>query len=581
MTLLRQDLITAEIIRNYLETVSQELSATVENTALSPIFTLNHDYSCGVFYTDGGEIRLLARDMAVPVHIFASLDSVRIVFERFGDDIAEGDVFLVTDPYLGGTHCPDWTIIKPVLLADDVAFLPCVRGHVNDVGGPFPGNYNVNAREVWQEGFRIPPIRLVERGTPVRDLWEVVLANTRLPSEVRGDLMAMVGACRVGERRIRELVAKYGVDTLRRSVDYVVDYSETRLRAEISRWPDGVYRHTELVDHDFAGHRDIPVQIELTVAGDALAIDFAGTSPQVPGFINSPRGNTLSQVFTAITALCPDVPINTGFFRPVSVSLPAGSLVNPESPAPVGNCTLCPGTTIIDAVMKAFEQVVPDLVGTAAVDMNSARSFGVDSRTGRYWVGSDISSTAMSAGAAKGTDGWGAWAATFCALRLPPLEMYELSYPYAYLLDEYACDTAAPGQWRGAPAIRYRRRHTDEMRCTIYNAGHRNSLVGYVGGHRGAGNHWVIREGEPDELTVTESCYAEVLPAGSLLFAQSGAGGGWGDPVDRDPQLVLDDWLDELVSLAGARRDYGVVIDPVARAVDAEATREERRRRRD
>lgn len=403
-----------------------------------------------------------------------------------------------------------------------------------------------------------------------------MLANTRLPEQVRGDLMAMVGACRVGERRLADLAAKYGVPALRRSVRYVLNYSETRLRTRVREWQDGTYSHTEWVDHDFAGNRDIPISVALTVDGDALSVDFAGSSPAVPGFINSPRGNTLSQVFTALTAVCPDIPINTGFFAPVSIDLPPGSIVDAHSPSPVGNCTLSPGTTIIDAMMKAFEQVVPKLVGSAACDMNSARCFGVSSRTGRYWVGSDLAATAMSAGGARGTDGWGAWAATFCALRLPPLEMFELQFPWEYLLDEYACDTAAPGQWRGAPAIHYRRRHVDEMRCTIYNTGHRHSLAGYAGGARGAGNYWVIREGDSDELTVTESCYVESLPRGSILFAQSGAGGGWGDPAARDPDAVLDDWLDELVSIEGALRDYAVVIDPTARTVDRDATAIER-----
>jgi N-methylhydantoinase B len=211
--------------------------------------------------------------------------------------------------------------------------------------------------------------------------------------------------------------------------------------------------------------------------------------------------------------------------------------------------------------------------------VNGARVFGVDAATGRYWVGSDLGATAMSAGGARGTDGWGAWAATFCALRLPPLEMFEVYYPYRYMISEYARDTAAPGQWRGAPAMHYRRRHTDRMRCTIYNASYRHPLAGYAGGHRGAGNYWVIREGAPDELLVTESCYAEPLPEGSLLFAQSGGGGGWGDPLDRAPEAVLDDWLDDLVSLESARRDYGVVIDAGREAVDAPATRAERARR--
>jgi N-methylhydantoinase B len=571
-----RDVFTAEIIRNSLETVCQELSTTVENTALSPIFTLNHDYSCGVFSSIDGQVALLARDMAVPVHIFASLDSVQTMLSVFGDDVHPDDVFLVTDPYMGGTHCPDWTVIKPYFADDHTIFMPCVRGHVNDVGGPFPGNYNPNAREVWQEGFRIPPIRIVERGQPVEDVWMTLMANTRLPEEVRGDLMAMVAACRVGERRVSAMATKYGTEALRASAAYILQYSEARLRARIADWPDGVHSHTEYIDHDFAGHRDIPIRVTLTVAGDSLTVDFAGSSPAVDGFINSPRGNTLSQVFTALTAVCPDIPVNSGFFTPIQCNLPAGSIVDARSPSPVGHCTLCPGTTIIDAVMKTLEGVAPEHVGSAACDMNSVRCFGVSATTGRYWVGSDLTATAMSAGGAHGTDGWGAWAATFCALRVPPLEMFELQFPWTYLLDEYAIDTAAPGRFRGAPAIHYRRRHTDEMHATIYNTGYRHPLVGYAGGRPGAGNRWVIREGRDDELVVTESCYVELLPAGSTLFSQSGGGGGWGDPLARDPEAVLDDWLDEIVSTDGARRDYGVVIDTRSRAVDERATARER-----
>lgn len=567
------DPITTEIIRNYLEIVSQEMSVTVERTAISPIFTLTHDYSCGVFSWDGREVSLLARDLAVPVHIFAALDSVATMFERFGDGVADGDVYLVTDPYLGGSHCPDWTIIKPLLVdGGRTAFLPSVRGHVIDVGGPVPGNYNPDAREVWHEGFRIPPLRIVERGEPVDDLWEVILANTRLAEAVRGDLKAMVGACTVGERRIAALLDRYGVAALIDGIGYILNHSETQLRQQIASWRDGTYEHTEYIDHDFAGNADVPVRVAVTVRGDGLRLDFKGTSPQVNGFINSPRGNTLSQVFTAISPLCPEIPINSGFFRPVEVHLPEGSLINPRAPAPVGHCTLCPGTTVIDAIMKAFEPLVPERVATASCDMHSARCFGVNSRTGKYWVAPDMSATPMSAGGAFGTDGWGAWAATFCALKMPPQEMYEAEYPYLYLLSEYATDTAAPGRWRGAPAYHYRRRNTDEMRCSVYNSGYTHPLTGYAGGHEGAGNYWVLRENSPDEIRVTTSCYMEALPAGSTVFHQSGAGGGWGHPLDRDPDLVLADWLDELVSFDGARRDYGVVIDAEKQRVDARAT---------
>jgi len=574
------DIITAEIVRNYLETVCKEMSSTVENTAMSPIFTLNHDYSCGVFYLGQTGVELVARDAAVPVHIFAALDSAKMVFEYFGEDIHPGDVFLVTDPYMGGTHCPDWTVIKPMFFGDGVSFLPCVRGHVNDVGGPVPGNYNVDARDVWQEGFRITPIRLIDQGEPNVELWELLMANTRLPDDVRGDLWAMVGACIIAERRIEELSTRYGEPALRSSVDYVLNHSETQFRSVIESWPDGVYTATEYVDHDYAGSHDIPVNVAVTVEGSSLTVDFTGTSPQAPGFINSPRGNTMSQIFTALEAMVPDIPVNSGQFKPVTAILPQDSLVNPSSPAPVGHCTLMPGTTLIDAVMRCMEQIAPTLVGTAVCDWNSARSFGVRDGSGKYWIHSDPFGTPMSAGGAHGVDGWGAWSATFAALRLPPLEETEMQYPYLYELAEYATDTAAPGQWRGAPAFHYRRVNTEGMRTTIYNGSYRNRVAGYVGGHRAAGNYFVLNEQTADETKVTDQCFAVPLAAGSRLFAQSSAGGGWGSPLDRDPQAVLDDCLDELVSVGAAANLYGVVIDPGSWTVDVERTDELRRQLR-
>ena len=570
--------ITAEIIRNYLETVSREISATIENTAMSPIFTLTHDYSCGVCYNTGDEIQLVARDLAVPTHIFSTVESVRTILERYGSDVAAGDVFLVCDPYMGGTHIPDWTVIRPVFIGARPAFFTIVRGHINDAGGPMPGNYNAEARDMWQEGFRIPPLRIVRAEEPVADLWRVILANTRTPQEVTGDLKAMIGACGTGERRVMELMARYGAPTVEASVVDILRHSEVQVREQIARWPDGVYRHVEYVDHDYAGNRDLPIAVTVTIAGDSLTVDFTGSSGEAAGYVNSPPCNSMAQVFIALTAMCPEIPVNSGFFRPIRVVLPERSIVNPRPPAPVGHCTLVPATTITDAVMKALEQAAPELVGTASCDMAGNRCFGVDSRSGRYWISSDMAGSPMSAGGAFGTDGWGAWAATFSSLRIPPLEVFEMQFPWRYELAEYAIDTAAPGRWRGAPAHHYRRLNLDPMRANVYNSGYRNSLAGYAGGKRGAGNYWILREGAADEMRATECSFAELLPAGSRVFSQSGGGGGWGDPMERDPAAVLEDWLDELVSLEGARRDYGVVIDAPSCSVDLAATEALRRR---
>ena len=224
-----------------------------------------------------------------------------------------------------------------------------------------------------------------------------------------------------------------------------------RLRAEIAKWPDGTYHGEALLDHDFAGGGPVKVTTSVTVTGSDVVIDFAGSDPQVPGFVNSVATNTYSNIYTALVALFPDLPVNSGYFRPFTINLPGHSVVNCGPLAPVGYSTVCIGSDICETVMKAFEDICPDLVGAADIDICNVRVFGTNSKTGRFFVGSDINATPMSAGGAKGVDGWGGNAAPFCALRLPSLEMFDQQYPYRYIQVEYASDTAAPGEFRGAP----------------------------------------------------------------------------------------------------------------------------------
>jgi N-methylhydantoinase B len=580
MSLSKSDRITAEIVRNYLESVCGEMSMVVENTSISPIFSETHDYSTGIFFAENKSISLVARAQSVPVHIFAALTSVETVLDIYDDDVNEGDLFFASDPYYGGSHIPDWTIVNPVFVDGRPVFFTSVRGHVNDVGGCAPGGYNTIAREIWQEGFRVPPVKLRDRGELVEDIWNLIVSNTRTKDDIAGDLNAMVGGCVIAARRLEELVSKYGADTVTRSVEYVLDYSENRLRAEISKWPDGTYHGESILDHDYAGGGEVPVKAAVTITDSDLHIDLSGSHPQVPGFVNSVATNTISNIYSSLVALCPDIPVNSGYFRPFKITLPPKSVVNCEAPAPVGHSTVCIGSDIMEAVMKAFEQVVPDLVGSANIDLGNVRVYGTNRKAGRFFVGSDITATAMSAGGAKGTDGWGGYAAPFCALKLPSLEMYERQYPYQYIQVEYAIDTAAPGEWRGAAALHYRRRMLDPVKCIVYNQGYKHTMQGYLGGAPGAGNYFVLDENGPDETKITDACFDVAVPAGGVIFAQSGAGGGWGSPLDRATEAVLRDVRNEIVSFDGAKRDYGVVIDPETMSVDAEATEAERAERR-
>lgn len=579
------DPITAEIIRNYLEAVSNEISKTMEMTAVSNVYNEAHDYSCGVFYHDGTEVSLLARAAAVPSHIWASVVSVQTIMDFWAGDLHEGDIVVLSDPYFGGSHIPDWTVMKPVFHRGRPVFFPAVRAHMLDTGGPAAGGYNIMARDVWQEGFRIPPMKVFDRGMLREDVWDLLVANTRIPETITGDFNAMVGGCRIGERRILELIDKYGAETVIDSVDYVLDYSERLVRKGITEWPDGEYSGESILDHDYAGTRDIPVRVRIAKHGDSLTVDFTGSAPQTPGFVNSTPGNSASHVYAQLAALFPHVPVNSGFFRPVRCLFPEGTVVNPREPAPVGNSTVCIGADIGQAVMKALEQIVPTKAATGEVDLTILITLGEDRRhDDGFFISIDYFASATCAGGAYGQDGWGTWSALFCALHLATVEMSEVQYPFLYRQAEYAIDTAAPGQWRGVPAFHMVREHTDDFtgngKVNVLVQMNRHPLAGYAGGRPGVGNYYLLDYGGPSALLVDEWVFEHPTGPNRAVFAQSQGGGGWGDPYERDPAAVREDVLDEYVSIEGARRDYGVVVDPATLELDEDGTRALRERLR-
>jgi N-methylhydantoinase B len=571
------DVIFGEIIREYFESVAREMNTTMDNTSLSPIFSETHDCSAGLFALDGSEVNLIARANAEPVHIFASVHSVEGLLQYYRNDLADGDIVMVNDPYFHGSHIPDWTIVKPVFYNNKPVFFPGIRAHMVEVGGPQAGGYNADARDVWQEGFRLAPIKLFERGELRRDYVALLRANNRQPEIMEGDVNAMLGACRVAERRVREVIDKYGFDAVLEAVNYTLDYSERRLRSEIAKWPDGDYAGRSVLDFDFAETRDINVDCTIHVRGDGVEVDFTGTHPQTPGYVNSRPGNTGSWVYSAFSAVFDDIPINSGFFRPIALTLPEGTVINSVAPAPVGNSTICIGNDIGQATIKALEQIVPERVGAATLDLVVDVFYGLDTRRedAPFYVSFEYWATPVSSGAAYGVDGWGAWSTPHCSLKMPTIELTEVQYPIMYTRAEYVIDTAAPGRWRGTPAVQTVRKNPAGVEVThgINIQGNRHPLQGFAGGHSGAGNWAVIDWGGKREQRVDEVAINYLSLPGELILYQSGGGGAWGPPFERDPEAVLRDVREEFVSVEAARRDYGVVIDERTLTVDLEATR--------
>lgn len=552
--------ILSQVVGGTLDSVAEEMSAAVTRTARSPLFNEAHDFTTGVFDFMEGRTRLVAQAPGCTLHLYAVVSAVDELLDAFKNDLHPGDILLVNDPYYGGSHSLDWTIVMPVFHGRRPVLLPAVRSHMGDNGGPVAGGYNPRSRDIWQDGLRIPPLKLYERGEKRQDVFELITANNRLAHWLEGDLDAMIGACKLAAQRADMLLSRYGYDSVRQAIDQRIEYTERRVREEIASWPDGTYSAETYADHDFQGNRDIKVKATVTVSGSDLTVDFAGSAPQVPGFINSPLSNTTSFAFVAISTCCDEsIPINEGYMNPVTVKAPLGSVVNPKPPAPCGHATACTGAEIAEAVLLAISQCAPERVGVNAHKLPLAYTNG-QYPDGRPWVNLNFFGYTGGAGGAYQTDGWGLYPPVMTGVILPSIEMNEIQYPSRVLKHEYTADYTGAGQWRGAPGLHVLIQHLEPSHTSVMMAGVRNTTRGLCGGEDAPSNLVVLHPGDKELLEVRETAFHVAMNGGGIIEFHRAGGGGWGDPWQRDPRLVLEDVLSGFVSVEGARRDYGVII---------------------
>jgi N-methylhydantoinase B len=564
------DPITAEVIRCGLHTIANEMGDTMIRTATTPTFSESHDFSTSIFDARG---RIIALADALPIHMGASKFSVTAALEAFGDDLHPGDIIVVNDPYHGGSHLPDWTLMTPIFSEGRLVFFPVTRAHQGDTGGTVPGGYNPAATDIWQEGLRLPPIKICDRGTPRDDIIKMLQINNREPTFL-GDLKAMMGSVRVGERRLEQMLEKYGLETVLDCLEYMIGYTERRFRAEIREWPDGVYEGEAYLEHDCQGVLDITIRATVTVAGDSLKIDFTGSDPQTPGFINSSLPNSYSYLFLTLSSMIDDgIPRNEGLFLPVEVVLPEGTVVNPRPPAPCTACTLHAGGEVGEALAFALEKAIPQKAYVQNIKLGMPLvTYGNNPYTGEFYVDQNVVMAAGWCNGAYGVDGWGALSPFFGAMTMATGELHDMLYPVQTVGREYITDSGGPGRWRGGLGSSVGTMALAPMFLHTYLIGTKYPMRGFHGGMDGAPNRIVIRAGTPAETDVAHTAFEEPLSAGHVAIAHMGGGGGWGDPLERDPAAVLEDVLDEYVSLEGARRDYGVVIDEERMRVDQGAT---------
>lgn len=565
------DPIQLSLAQNRLDYVTAQMGWIMMRTARSPIFSLAHDFSCFITDADG---YIVSQADGLPIHTGGGGFAVRALLRDFAGDINAEDAFVLSDPYVaGGNHLPDWVVARPVFAGHDLIAFCCNRAHQSDIGGGAPGTYNSAATEIFHEGIRLPPLRLVERGEVRDDLWRLLLLNSRAPDLMDGDLKAMLGSTRIGMVQVCTMAGDLGLAATRDYFEGILDLGDRRMRAEIAALPDGVYKGEDLTNNDCFEPGEHFVRVSVHVDGETLRIDFTGTDPQIKGFKNSSIANTHSAVYVGLaTFFNPDLPGNEGTFRSVEIVAPEGTLVNARPPAPMTMNTLVPGTEIIHAVWRALGQADPARAcagwGKNAVPTMTGQGPDEAPFVMYHWA------AGTGGGAVDGRDGFNGTTGLVAlgALYLPDIELYEQKYPVRFLRQQFREDSAGPGRYRGGTGVDYAVEVEVPTTLALRGEGLRTrSSFGANGGRPGARAELVLR---PVDGHAVEPPQYGILPVGPMTLAIEGAGGGgWGDPFEREPARVARDVRDGVVSPEGAGRDYGVAVDARGRVDEAATAR--------
>jgi len=579
---IKVDPITLSVVRGVLETTQREMTLSLEKTARSSVFNLAHDYSTALFNSTP-EMILQGQD--IPIHLGSLIPAMKAVSAYFGDDINEDDLMLHNDPTYGGSHSIDTCMYKPVFYKGKLVFWTVCKGHLTDIGGPVPAGYNPDAKEIFAEGLRIPPIKLWDKGVPRKDIMNMLLLNMRARRDQEGDFNALIGACQVGERNLLSLIDKYGLETVQACIGELLNMAERQMRNLIKSVPDGTYTGTAVLEDAGHGFGDMDITATVTIKKDACHIEIE-SPPQVPYFINSYEGNSYSGVYLGLMMFAQlPPPYNEGLYRCVSVNMgPKGSLCNAKEPAPHMNCTTTPMETLTDAVRLAFEKAVPSKVAASWGHANGLNIAGWDKRHDEEYVTMVLATIISGAGATPQQDGWHACGPECCfgALTSGDVELLEYSYPI--IIHDYSLmtDSGGAGKYRGGSGTAWKVEPMDsDMTFIMFGEGRRIPAMG-AGGAKSAmigpkvGSLDIYRKGKVETL---RNNVIDVIKPGEWVMNRNPGGGGYGNPMERPIAMVVSDVRNKLVSIKGAKEDYGVVFkDEKKLQVDMAATAKLRQR---
>jgi len=583
------DPVTFEVLKNSFITSVDQMAEQILRTCYSFVI-YNRDFSSALHDANGNSAAQGNQDIAV--HVGTLHFTCKDVMRAFEGDMHPGDVYAINDPYAGGTHFPDVRLIRPIFADGEIIAFSQSNGHWSDVGGSVPGSFDVTARDMFREGLRITPVRLFDKGRFCRDVAHLIAANTRDPASIIGDIHAQAQATQVCEREILRLVGKYGRETVETGLSEVQDYVERAMRQRLAALPDGVWETQDFIDRDPAGSEGlIPIKVKLTIKGEKAIYDFTGSHPTIGSIYNSAFGTTFSAVAAGMKTFFPDLPLNSGFYRVLEIIAPEGSIVDARWPVGVTGF-LMPFEKIMNAIYEIWSKIMPQRALACAFNLEYLLTGGLDARRPEKPIFMFYDWLPGGWGGRNGKDGCNVTTACFgTGLMSQPVEGQERANPILTTEFEILTDSAGPGKWRGGVGVRKTSIMLEAEKTVIsYICDRERAIVwGIEGGLPSMPHGLSIKRAGAEEEDWLGSVFSDVpIGSGDVFSRPTAGGGGFGDPLERDPALVLEDVADDYVSIERAAKDYGIVLTVVdaeicAYAVDeaaTKATREAIRRQR-
>ena len=558
------DPVTFEVLRNAFITTVDQVAEQVIRTCHSFVI-YNRDFSCGMSDADGNSVA--QGNMDISTHVGTLHHQAKAVIRAFGDDIHDGDVFLINDPYAGGTHFNDVSAIRPVFSNGRVISYIQSKGHWTDVGGSVPGSFDLHAKEMFREGIRITPVRVVSQGRFLNDVADLIAGNTRGPHALMGDMHAQIEATGQGRRELLRLVEKYGTDTVCQAMQEVQDYAEHSLRLALSDLPDGTWESQDFIDSDpDAGEGLIPIKIKMTIKGDEVAYDFTGSHSTIGSIYNSSFGTSIGGVVAAMKMFFPDLPLNSGFYRPIKVELPENSIVDARYPVAVSGFLMV-FEKIVNGLFDIWSKVVPARSIACAFNLEYMLLGGKDGRDSKNGVFLFYDWLPGGWGGRMQHDGSNVTAACFgTGLMTQPGEGQERLTPVMADRFDILTDSPGPGQFRGGAGVVKSSVLGPSTNSVIsYFCDRERSIVwGALGGLPSMPHGMTIQRKGESTAKWYGAAFSDVpIYEGDRFTRATAGGGGLGDPLDRDPKAVVEDVADGYVSIERAEKDYGVVVTTV------------------